>query len=146
MLSLLARLSPSAKATVRGGEQWPDIYGEVKFYQLRDGVAVISEIYNLPQTETNIFAMHIHEEGDCGDNFARTGAHYNPQDECHPLHAGDLPSLFSNNGYAFSGVFTNRFNVSEVLGRSVIIHDKPDDFRTQPSGDSGEKIACGIIE
>ena len=71
--------------------------------------------------------------------------HYNPNQCAHPYHAGDLPPLFGSNGYAFEAFLTDRFTVSEVIGRTVIIHSKPDDFSTQPSGNSGEKIACGEI-
>ncbi|MCX7614928.1 MAG: superoxide dismutase family protein, partial [Clostridiales bacterium] len=63
----------------------------------------------------------------------------------HPGHAGDLPPLFGNYGHAFMAVFTGRVSVSEIIGRTVIIHASPDDFTTQPSGNSGKKIACGQI-
>lgn len=56
-----------------------------------------------------------------------------------------MPPLFSVNGNAFLCFMTNRFKIKEVLGKSVIIHSKPDDFTTQPSGNAGEKIACGMI-
>ena len=58
---------------------------------------------------------------------------------------GDLPPLLSCNGNAYMTVKTDRFKVKDIIGRTVIIHYRADDFRTQPSGDSGEKIACGII-
>ncbi len=50
-----------------------------------------------------------------------------------------------NNGYAFSAFLTDCFSLSEVMGKTVIIHGNPDDFTTQPSGNSGEKLACGVI-
>ena len=72
--------------------------------------------------------------------FADTGMHYNPEHMEHPEHAGDLPLLLSTHGAAWSAVYTGRFNPDDVVGRSVIVHAKPDDYRTQPSGDSGEKL------
>jgi len=56
-----------------------------------------------------------------------------------------LIPLFSNSGYAWSSFLTNRFTVDQIIGRTVIIHSDPDDFTTQPSGNSGKKIACGEI-
>ena len=78
--------------------------------------------------------------------FADAMQHFDLADCVHPHHAGDLPPLFGNDGLAVSAFLTNRFSVDEVLGRTVIIHDHPDDFTTQPSGNSGTKIACGVIK
>ena len=75
----------------------------------------------------------------------KAGAHYNPDNQLHGNHAGDLPVIFSNNGTAIMDVFTSRFRPKDVVGRSVIIHQNPDDYRTQPTGASGKKLACGII-
>lgn len=57
-----------------------------------------------------------------------------------------MPPLFENNGYAYLSFLTNRFHIKDIIGKTVIIHDMPDDFRTDPSGNSGNKIACGIIQ
>ena len=93
--------------------------------------------------------MHIHSGMSCTgnktDNFADAMTHYNPDNCPHPYHAGDMPPIFGVNGTAFSVFLTDRFSVKEIIGKSVIIHANPDDFTTQPSGNSGEKIACGII-
>ena len=89
--------------------------------------------------------MHIHEKGDCTMPFDRTGGHYNPAGEPHPDHAGDMIPLMGNQGYAWLAFYDKRFTIPEIMGRSVIIHRMPDDFKTQPSGDSGEKIGCGVI-
>ncbi len=78
--------------------------------------------------------------------FPNTGNHYNPNNVPHPEHAGDLPPLLSNNGYAWMSFYTGRVNLNDVIGRSLVIHGMADDFRTQPSGNSGDKIACGVIE
>lgn len=79
------------------------------------------------------------------DPFADAMSHYNPNDCEHPHHAGDLPPLFGNDGFALLLFLTSRFSVDEIIGKTVIIHDQPDDFTTQPSGNSGTKIACGVI-
>ena len=80
------------------------------------------------------------------DEFADVGMHYNPTNCPHPFHIGDLPPLLENNGYAYMSVLINKFKIKDILGKTIIIHDKPDDFTTQPSGNPGTKIACGVIE
>ncbi len=146
--------SPQAVADIRGSREYPAISGAVQFYQTGEGVIVLAEIMGLPKAEVNchehIFGFHIHSGTDCGGNmddpFADAMSHYNPGNLEHPHHAGDLPALFGNCGLALSLFLTNRFSVNEVIGRTVIIHDQPDDFTTQPSGNSGKKIACGVIQ
>jgi Cu/Zn superoxide dismutase len=145
--------SPNAYAVVKGGQSFPDINGMVFFYQLTDGALVIAQVNGLPQVEgncaVNVFGFHIHEGRSCDGTpefpFASSGPHYNPKSCPHPAHAGDLPPLFGNHGYAFMAVITNRFSVNEIVGRTVIVHGSPDDFTTQPAGNSGAKIACGQI-
>lgn len=92
------------------------------------------------------YGFHIHGGGDCGGvDFSNTGMHYNPSGELHPFHPGDLPPLMFTGGGAYLSVLTRRFRVSDVIGKTVVIHSKPDDFRTQPAGNAGQKIACGVI-
>ena len=142
----LSKTRPDAEAEIFGGAEFPNIRGKVSFFSLPTGVIVVADIENLPQTETNIFALHIHEGNSCENNFEKTGGHFNPKNLPHPQHSGDLPPLFSCNKGAWQAVFTDRFRVEEVLGRLVVIHQNPDDFTTQPAGNSGTKIACGKIE
>jgi Cu-Zn family superoxide dismutase len=80
------------------------------------------------------------------DPFSEAMTHYNPNNCLHPFHAGDLPPLFGSRGYAFSVFLSDRFSLSDVLGKTVIIHGNPDDFTTQPSGNAGEKLACGVVK
>lgn len=138
---------PTAIAYIRGGNDAPDLFGEIKFYQRRQGVLVVANISNLPMGNgSGFFALHIHEGGSCsGDGFSDTGMHYNPYQTMHPRHAGDLPPLMLCNGGAYMAVMTDRFRAEEIIGRTVIIHSDADDLRSQPSGNSGNKIACGII-
>lgn len=144
---------PQAWARVKGNGAHLDLFGLVRFYQTAYGVVVIAEIKGLPdpqeRCESPIFGFHIHEGGSCSgtpsDPFANTRNHYNPLDCPHPRHAGDLPPLFGAGGYAFSMFLTDRFKVTDILGKTVVIHSAPDDFTSQPSGNSGVKIACGEI-
>lgn len=139
-------LYPIAVARIRGGKEYPKLRGMVRFFHRNDGVIVEVGISGLPKTETGFFAFHIHEGGSCtGEGFPETGGHFNPGKTLHPNHAGDLPPLLSDHGKAYMKVFTDRFHVGEIIGRTAIIHSAPDDFRTQPSGNAGTKIACGVI-
>ncbi len=136
----------SAIALLRGGETAPGLTGTVRFYQRRDGVLVEAEISGLPPSRTGFYGFHIHEGTDCGGaGFSDTGGHFNPGNTQHPNHAGDLPPLLAHDGRAWLRFLTNRFRVADVLGKTVVIHGDPDDFHTQPAGDSGMKIACGVI-
>lgn len=144
---LLQYNHPRAVAWVTGNADNPQLSGLVKFYQTSyNGVLVEAEIFGLPDTkESNFYAMHIHQFGDCSNNFSETGEHYNPENEPHPFHAGDLLPLLSNQGYAWSAFYDKRFMINEIIGKSVIIHSGADDFTTQPSGNAGIKIGCGEI-
>lgn len=149
-LYLLNQARPSAIAWIQGNADYPQLAGSVKFYETPyGGVLVEAQIFNLPNIEImgsgNFYAMHIHEFGNCARPFNRTGDHYNPGGQPHPQHAGDMPPLLGNQGYAYQVFYDKRFTVDEIVGRSVIIHHMPDDFTTQPSGNSGEKIGCGTI-
>ncbi len=152
-LKILTKQRPFAYAQVSGSSEYPGLGGLVKFYSSPSGVLVMAEIYGLP-TQTGpcngkIFGFHIHEgsacTGDEEDPFKDTGMHYNPGKCQHPYHAGDLPPLFSSNGNAWMVVLSQRLIPEELIGHTVIIHSSPDDFTTQPSGNSGKKIACGSI-
>lgn len=147
---LLARQKPEAEAWVRGGTAFPNISGLVKFYKtMYAGILVEAEFFNLPDVaapgSSNFYAMHIHEYGDCSDNFSKAGGHYGAPGSLHPNHAGDMPPLLANQGYAWTAFYDKRFTIEDILGRAVIIHQNPDDFHTQPSGNSGPMIACGQI-
>lgn len=144
---------PHAMAEVHGSAAFPQIRGTVRFYQTRSGVVTVSDILGLPAPaeacQAPVIALHIHRGESCTGNtedpFADALTHYNPGNCPHPYHAGDLPPLFGCNGRAFQASLTNRFTVAEILGLTIVLHEHPDDFTTQPAGNSGRKIACGEI-
>lgn len=149
-IHLLEKKRPQAVAWVRGNEANPQLSGLIKFYATpHGGVLVEAEIFGLPNVEERFspefYAMHIHEKGDCSTDFTKTGNHYNPTNQPHPDHVGDLLPLMGNQGYAWLSFYDKRFTIQEIIGRSVIIHGGSDDFDSQPSGNAGEKIACGVI-
>ena len=140
-----------AIAYVKGSDNYNKINGVVKFYNSSSGTLVKLEINGLPSSEKNIFfGFHIHSIGKCEDikgkdAFTTAGSHFDIGGNKHPNHTGDLPSIYSNNGYSYMEFFTNRFTPQDVIGKSVIIHEKKDDFITDPTGNSGARIACGVI-
>lgn len=138
---------PRAIAKIWGGSDHPQLRGTVKFFPRYDGLILEAEVFGLPRTLPGFFGFHIHQGDNCrGAGFPNTGSHYDPGKNPHPSHAGDLPPLLGNHGMAYMQVFTDRLRVEEIIGRTVIIHSGPDDFSTQPAGNAGEKIACGVIE
>ena len=141
------RCMPEAFAIIKGGTNAPKLCGTVRFYQLENSVLIVASIQGLPASESGFFGFHIHEGKSCrGENFYETGSHFNTNNKPHPSHSGDLPPLILCNGGAYMSFTTDRFCVNEVIGRTIVIHNMPDDFTTQPAGNSGIKIACGRIK
>ncbi|MCI8477060.1 MAG: superoxide dismutase family protein [Oscillospiraceae bacterium] len=139
---------PTAFALLQGDDAHPELRGELLFYPYQAGSLLAVRVVGLPHD--GFFALHIHETGDCctgGDlPFHCAGGHYNPTNTIHPEHAGDLPVLLSSSGCAYTIVYTGRFRPEQVLGHSVLIHGSPDDYHSQPAGNSGNRIACGVIQ
>lgn len=144
---------PYAFARIKGSNEYPYINGIAYFYKVQAGVLVSIQLKGLPVSDNicqnQIFAVHIHSGGSCTGNstdpFADAMTHYNPNNCNHPYHTGDLPPIFGANGIGFSAFLTNRFSPEEIIGKTLIVHSAPDDFTSQPSGNSGTKIACGVI-
>lgn len=145
---------PEAYAKIRGSEEYPNLSGYVYLFAAQGGSIVWVEVKEVTDEDgkpaSGFRGFHIHDgracTGNAGDPFADAGAHYNPAGREHPDHAGDLPPILVSSGYGWMQLYTGRFRPEEVIGRTVIIHGMTDDMHTQPSGDSGVKIACGIIE
>ncbi len=144
---------------VKGGPLAPQINGMVTFESVPGGTKVTAAIYGLPpyspaqngEAQIGPFGFHLHENGSCEAGnpeapFEAAGQHWNPDNQPHGNHAGDFPVLFSNDGFSRMCFFTNRFQPEDVIGKTVIIHQSPDDYRTQPAGDSGKRLACGLID
>lgn len=143
---------PAALAWVRGNTPYaPGLSGMVRFYDTPyGGVLIEGEFFQLPNKEisgsTDFYALHIHTNGDCSGGFSRTGGHYNPTNTSHPWHLGDLLPVMGNEGYGWLSFYDKRFTVKEIMGRSVVLHIGLDDFTTQPAGNSGMIIGCGVIK
>jgi Cu-Zn family superoxide dismutase len=131
-------------------------HGLVTFTERRDKVIVTAEIEGLPPN--SVHAIHVHERGNCSAPDASTaGSHFNPQSRPHgeapelERHAGDMPNLRSDEfGRVRYRAELNLISVApgplSVLDRSVVIHAQPDDYQSQPSGNAGDRVACGVIQ
>ncbi len=132
-------------------------FGEATFEEVEAGkVRVIVFAQGLrPERE---HGFHIHEAGDCssGDGMSTKG-HFNPHGKPHghptsgERHAGDLPALKAGkdgraNLDVTMDIITVRPGPASVVGRGLIIHADPDDYKTQPTGNAGARIACGVIK
>ncbi|HEX6988015.1 MAG TPA: superoxide dismutase family protein [Bacillota bacterium] len=154
--------APVAAALLEGGPLAPRINGEVLFFAADGGSIVAVRVNGLPEPAPGTedtppvgpHGFHIHEFGSCEvgdpqDPFLAAGDHWNPTGRPHGDHAGDFPVIASNlgsEGFALMTFFTDEFEPQGVVGRSVLIHLHPDDYRSQPSGASGPRLACGVIE
>jgi Cu-Zn family superoxide dismutase len=131
------------------------VTGDVRFSRQGTAVLVAGEVRGLtPYAE---HGFHIHDKGDCssGDGMS-TGGHFNPLAKAHGAHAhsehhaGDLVSLKADaSGVATFSYTSTAITVGEgatdVIGRGLIVHRDPDDFKTQPTGNSGPRVACAVI-
>lgn len=138
----------TAIAIIKGDQAHSRLSGSVEFTQLDDSVKLNVKLRGLPKSQ--FLGFHIHAGSECTgseeDPFKNVRSHYNPSRRSHPDHAGDLPSLYSSTGEIDVSFETDRFKLEDVVGRAVIIHSQRDDFKSQPSGDAGSKIACGVIK
>ena len=128
--------------------------GTVTFTQKGDKVQVNAKVAGLTPGG---HGFHIHEKGDCssGDGMS-TGGHFNPRGKPHAVHTtpdrhtGDLPMLVADaSGNAMLVIELDVMAIgsgeSDIVGRGLIVHKDPDDFATQPTGNSGARVACGVI-
>lgn len=145
---------PSASAQLSPTQGNPT-QGSVLFTQSGGKVLVKVDIRGLKPNAEHGF--HVHEKGDCssGDGMS-TGGHFNPTSSAHGAHgvgmhhSGDLPSLKADaNGNAKvtfeSSTISIEGGVSNIIGRGLIVHRDPDDYKTQPTGNAGPRLACAVI-
>ena len=144
-IQLVAGLNPSSGSNVKG---------TVMFTSGADGTKVVVDITGLTPGK---HGLHIHEKGDCSaPDASSAGAHFNPLHSHHggtdtpERHAGDFGNITADaSGKVHLEMKDKNLKLSgpdSVLGRSVVVHEKEDDLKTDPSGNSGARVACGVIE
>ena len=133
------------------------VSGKLRIVPMGDGVHVRGEIGGLKPGDTRGF--HIHEKGDCtAADASSAGGHFNPATQPHGRvghgahHAGDADNIVAGaDGVArvdahFSGVTLGGGAANDIAGRAVIVHATADDYATQPTGNAGARVACGVIQ
>ncbi len=127
--------------------------GTVTFTQTKNGVKVVAELNGLTEGK---HGFHIHEFGDCSAaNGTSAGGHFNPEGHEHAgleaemNHIGDLGNLTADkNGHAQLEFTTKQISfhgMNSIIGRSIIVHADADDLVSQPTGNAGARVACGVI-
>ena len=147
----------SARAVFLNGKG--DSIGTATVIDTPHGVLIRAELANLPP---GIHGFHVHETGRCDPSggFSSAGGHFNPEGKEHGymsdggLHAGDMPNQHvGDNGRLLTEVFNarvrlkeGRFALLDADGSALVIHATADDYRTDPAGAAGDRLACGVIQ
>jgi Cu-Zn family superoxide dismutase len=132
------------------------VTGSVALSTSSEGVHITGTVQGLkPNAE---FGFHVHEKGDCSaPDGSSAGGHFNPTQAQHgnptggTHHAGDMPNIKSNaEGVAqvdttAAGTTLHGEAATDIMGKAIVVHEGPDDYTTQPSGNSGKRVACGVI-
>lgn len=129
------------------------VEGTVRFSTIEEGIRISGEVRNLSPGE---HGFHVHEYGDCsGEGAKSAGGHHNPYDMPHGApdsarrHVGDLGNITADStGTAKidrTDLMIGFQGPSSIIGRAVVVHEKADDFTTQPTGAAGARVACGVI-
>jgi len=146
-----------AKATLNSTSTNKAI-GTAKFYSLADGQIKMDLEINFPERADSTVAVHFHEHGDCGNMGENTHGHWNPTNEMHgkwgsaAYHSGDIGNIkLDHKGHGTVSVSTNRWSViandpNNIINKAIIVHGGTDDYTTQPTGNSGPRVGCGVIE
>jgi Cu-Zn family superoxide dismutase len=133
-----------------------NVAGTVVFVQEGRKVFVIADVTGL---KPGPHGFHVHEKGDCSaPDFASAGGHFNPNSQPHgdptagAHHVGDMPMLVADaSGRATARAELRSMSIggggaSDIVGRSVVVHADADDYASQPAGNSGARVACGVIK
>jgi superoxide dismutase, Cu-Zn family len=148
-----ASAQDAAVATAEMQNRDGQVVGQVQLQETAHGLIVKSEFTALPE---GVLGFHIHAVGECEPPFQSAGGHFNPDGHQHGMenpqgmHAGDLPNIHvPASGELTVENFVMGLTLDDVLdedGASMMVHAGPDDYATDPAGDAGDRIACGVIE
>lgn len=147
-------LAPQKAQAVLKSVQGEKIKGTIHFYEQNGVMKIETLVDNL---KPGPHGFHIHAKGDCSSaDFSTAGGHFNPTHKNHGAldskvrHAGDLGNLIADNKRkAYTSIETKSLTLAgpqSIIGKSIIIHKDKDDLKSQPTGNSGARVACGVIE
>ena len=145
-----------AEAVLSGTQQDTTVTGMVRFNEENGKVKMTLDIM-VPKKANQSVAVHLHEHGACGDAGKEAHGHWNPTNEPHgkwgsgAFHSGDIGNVqLDANGSGSLTLSTNRWTIggdekTNILNRAIIVHSGVDDYKTQPTGNAGSRIGCGVI-
>lgn len=147
---------PAHTVAILSATEGSSVTGELAFEAVDGGVAITGQVNGLSPGSEHGF--HVHETGDCSaPDGSSAGGHFNPMDVEHGRvgagthHVGDTDNIVADDtGVAvvntrLEGATLADGAPTDVLGRGVIVHADPDDYATQPTGNAGARLACGVI-
>ena len=146
-----------ATAEITGTKPDTAVNGTASFEKDGNNVKMHLEL-TIPAKANKSVAVHIHAMGDCGDMGKMAGGHWNPTNENHgkwgsaSYHSGDIGNVsLDGSGKGTLDLSTDRWSIGgdttkNIIGKTIIVHGGVDDYTSQPAGNSGERIGCGIIK
>ncbi|MGI8601223.1 MAG: superoxide dismutase family protein [Chitinophagaceae bacterium] len=146
-----------AEATLSGTKTDTTVNGTVQFTQQQDGQVKMMLDITVPTKANQSVAIHFHEHADCGDMGNHAGGHWNPTNTNHgqwgqgSFHSGDIGNInLDGQGRAQKEITSNLWSIGgdaskDILNKTIVIHSGVDDYTSQPAGNSGNRIGCGVI-
>jgi superoxide dismutase, Cu-Zn family len=146
-----------AEASLNGTFSDTTVSGSVQFTQQQDGQVKMTLDINVPSKANQSVAIHIHEHGDCGNSGEHAGGHWNPTNTSHgqwgqgSYHSGDIGNIsLDGQGRGQTEITSNLWSIGgdakkDILNKTIVVHSGVDDYKSQPAGNSGNRIGCGVI-
>jgi Cu-Zn family superoxide dismutase len=152
-----AATAKSVKIKLQGAPADSDFAGTLTITPEGNGVRIVADVAGVDKDGKH--GLHVHENGMCehhpaGDAakpFSTAGGHFNPGGAAHacpptdPRHAGDLGNIEVSGGKGHLELFVANLTLDQLMGKAIILHGGEDDCTTQPTGNSGDRIACGVV-